>query len=314
MKNKILVNMVLIFIFALIILFYLLYKNSDITVLLDIRLPKLLLAIIAGIGLGLSGLTFQSIFRNPLAEPYLLGVSSGAALGAVIGFYFNLQDIGQYGIFYIMILSFMFGIATIFLVFYFSDFFKKFNFLFLILSGIILNVFLYTVEYLIIASDFYRLNNVLLWLWGRIPIYNLYIISGALFFIFIYIFILLYNYKVMNLLSISREFADTKGYDTKKTMLLILIATTFITSLVVSLCGIIGFVGLIVPHIARLLVGHNYKDLIITTSIVGGIFLIISELISRILFYPAVIPIGIISALIGAPVFFYLLKKSSFYS
>ncbi len=308
MKNKSLfINISLLITFVIISAVFL--KSDNDIVLKEIRIPKLLLSVIAGFILGTAGLTFQFVFRNPLAEPYLLGVSGGTALGAVVGFYYGINLL-HYGIFYIILLSFVTGMLTIFAVFYLSGFFKEFNFIILLLSGVVLNVFLYTVEYLIIASDFNRLSNVLMWLWGRIPIYNIKFLFVLSFVVFFYVLFLIYNHKIMNLLTVSKEFASVKGYDTERVVLLILIITTFITSIVVSLCGIIGFVGLIVPHIARLLLGYDFKDLIFAAGIIGSIFIMISEIISKNIFYPTVIPIGIISALIGAPFFFILLKRS----
>ena len=198
MKNK-----SKIFIWLLIFLgisfFYLFFHNNSYEVLYEIRLPKLLIAIITGSGLGLVGAVFQAIFKNPLADPYLLGVSSGASLGTVIGFYFRLNSITYIGNFSIIFLSFITGLITIFLVFTLSNFYKTFNMLSLILSGVILNVLFYALSYLIIASDYFRLHNVILWLWGKISIYDFSTILLSLILICIYYFYLLYNYKILNL-------------------------------------------------------------------------------------------------------------------
>ncbi len=309
MKNK-----SKIFIWLLIFLgisfFYLFFHNNSYEVLYEIRLPKLLIAIITGSGLGLVGAVFQAIFKNPLADPYLLGVSSGASLGTVIGFYFRLNSITYIGNFSIIFLSFITGLITIFLVFTLSNFYKTFNMLSLILSGVILNVLFYALSYLIIASDYFRLHNVILWLWGKISIYDFSTILLSLILICIYYFYLLYNYKILNLFLIGPEMVESKGFNYKKNTLILLVSSTIITSLIVSLSGIIGFVGLIVPHISRMIIGYDYKRVLILTPIIGAIFIILADIISTYLFYPQILPIGIISSIIGAPVFFIILRRN----
>lgn len=279
-------------------------------ILFKLRIPRIILAIIAGAGLAVVGTSFQGLFKNPLAEPYLLGVSAGAAFGAVIGFYFNLQNLKYAGEFIIIINSFIGGIISIGMVILISNFRKNFNILSLILTGVIMNALLFSIQFLIIAISYGRLHNVLLWIWGKIPAVNYYILGLLIILFIISYFKILLNHQAITLFSISEKMAESKGINIKKVSLEIIIFATIIVASIVSICGIIGFVGLVVPHIVRLLIGHNFKNNLILSPIIGAIFMLIADFISRYILYPSVLPVGIVTSLIGAPLFFYLLKRN----
>ncbi len=279
------------------------------TILTQLRIPRIIIAIIAGAGLSVVGASFQGLFKNPLAEPYLLGVSAGSALGTVISFYFNLQTIKYIGEFITIISSFIMGLIVISLVILISNFRRNFNMLSLILTGVIMNALLFSLQFLIIAFSYGRLHNVLLWLWGKIPPINYYLIVILLILFVISYIKILTNYKAITLFSISEKMAESKGINIKKVSLEIIIFSTVIVASIVSVCGIIGFVGLVVPHIVRLIIGYNFKKILILVPLVGSIFMLGADFISRYLIYPSILPVGIVTSIIGAPLFFYLLKK-----
>ncbi len=277
---------------------------------MNLRLPRLLIGIIAGIGLSVVGALYQGLFKNPLADPYLLGISSGSAFGAVLSFYFQLDKIPYFGNYILILNAFLSGILTVFLILFISNYRKNLNLMYLLLTGVIINTFLFSIEFLIIIFSHGRMQNVLLWLWGSLPIldYKLLILIGII--VIAGYFIILFNYKSVNLLSISKEFLISKGVNLKKKTLLLVIVSTVIIAAVTSLCGIIGFIGLIVPHIIRLIIGFDFKKIFLYSILIGPIFIVLSDLLNNLLFYPVTIPLGMITTIIGAPVFFYLLRRN----
>ena len=296
--------------FYLIIDFDIKTIEYDSFLVMNLRLPKLLIGIIAGIGLSIVGGLYQGLFKNPLAEPYLLGISSGAAFGAVLSFYFNLDKIPLIGNYILIFNAFLSGILTVFLILFISNYKKNLNLMYLLLTGVIINTFLFSIEFLIIIFSYGRMQNVLLWLWGSLPIldYGVLIMVGVI--VLAGYFIILFNYKSVNLLSISKEFLISKGVDLKKKTLLFVIVSTVMIAAVTSLCGIIGFIGLIVPHIIRLIIGYDFRKIFLYSILIGPIFIIVSDLLNNLLFYPITIPLGMITTIIGAPVFFYLLRRN----
>ena len=315
MKKQV-IFILLLALFFVICLFYLIV-NFDIKTIeydhflvMNLRLPKLLIGIIAGIGLSVVGALYQGLFKNPLAEPYLLGISSGSAFGAVLSFYFQLDKIPYFGNYILILNAFLSGILTVFLILFISNYRKNLNLMYLLLTGVIINTFLFSIEFLIIIFSYGRMQNVLLWLWGSLPIldYKLLISIGVI--VIAGYFIILFNYKSVNLLSISKEFLISKGVNLKKKTLLLVIVSTVIIAAVTSLCGIIGFIGLIVPHIIRLIIGFDFKKIFLYSILIGPIFIVLSDLLNNLFFYPVTIPLGMITTIIGAPVFFYLLRRN----
>ena len=315
MKQKI-IFILLFFILLLLCYFYLAFDFEDKVLkwdrflILNLRLPKLLIGVVAGIGLSIVGGLYQGLFKNPLAEPYLLGISSGSAFGAVITFYFGWDKIPLIGYPILIFNSFLSGILTVFIILFISNYKKNLSLMYLLLTGVIINTFLFSIEFLIIVFSYGRLQNVLLWLWGSLPVldYRLLLLIGVI--VFAGYGIILFNYKSVNLLSVSKEFLISKGLNLKRKTLILIFVSTIMIAGITSVCGILGFIGLIVPHIIRLIVGYDFKKIFIYSLLVGPIFIIISDTINHILFYPVNIPLGIITTLIGAPVFFYLLRRN----
>lgn len=279
----------------------LLAQNNPILVM---RILRVLTAAVAGAGLAVAGITLQAILRNPLAEPYLLGTSSGAGLGAVIAVMLGVSGL------YMPLAAFIGAILSIVLVYNLASQNNRIPEQSLILSGVIVSVALSAIiVFLISISANEALHGMTWWLWGNIQVFDpklIFLVSvlvagGS---ILIYIFS-----QDLNAISIGEEEAIHLGIKVETVKKYLVIIASVITSAIVCICGIIGFVGLIVPHMMRLVVGPNHKKLIPATCISAAIFMILCDIIARTACPPLEIPIGVITAVLGAPVFIILLKR-----
>lgn len=276
------------------------------TVVWDIRFPRLLLAIIVGAGLSASGAAFQGCFHNPLVSPNILGVSSGAGFGAAIGILLT-SDV--FGI--TPVLTFGFGLVSVFLSWSLSRIKRESTVLSLVLSGIIVSAVFNALISLIkfVADTESQLPAITYWLMGSLANTSL----GDLKLIFIPIslgiFILLALRWHINILTLGDEEAEALGVNPVKIRVIIIIASTIITAFGVMMTGIIGWVGLIIPNMCRMLVGSDYRYLMPATCFTGAGFMILVDLIARVL-TPAEIPIGILTAIIGAPFFALIYIKT----
>lgn len=270
-----------------------------------LRLIRVLLGAVAGAGLAACGAVFQAILRNPLAEPYILGISSGAGLGAVLCAVFLTSAV------FLPVPAFIGAASTIFLVYNLSRIGGKIPVQTLLLSGVVINtIFSSLILFFISTAKNAILHDAMWWLLGSLQIFDVKLLAvvGALTFLGIFIF---WAYsKELNAISIGEEEAIHLGIDVEKVKRLLFIITSLITSALVATCGLIGFAGLIVPHIARLLVGPNHKTLIPAAAILGAIFLILSDAVARVIMRPIEVPIGVITSLLGGPFFLYLLRRS----
>ncbi len=274
-----------------------------------IRLPRVLLAFIVGGSLAIAGASFQGLLRNPLADPYTLGVSSGASVGAVLTLFFQIS-LPFIGMFTLPFLSIVTSIITIFLVLFFAQKVERsMKIETIILTGIIFSSFLGSFISLMIALTGEELRQIIGWLLGSVSMRGWdYVIIIIPFFI-IGVIILLMNTKELNGMSFGEEHAHHLGISVEKRKLVILLAGSILTGAAVAVSGTIGFVGLVVPHFIRILVGHDHRHLLPLSIIIGGGFLVLADLISRTVIAPTELPIGVITALIGAPIFGYILIK-----
>ena len=271
-----------------------------------LRLPRILLSLLVGAGLSLSGSVFQALLRNPLADPFVLGISSGSAVGATLAIVLGMTGLQP-------IFAFGGALTTIFIVLSVS---KNFNQHSLILTGVVLNFFLASLLTLLLAiSSPHQLSNAYLWLLGSLSYQSLESIIKMLpLFLVLFLFIFFSSSK-LNILILGEEEASSLGLSTKKWSLIFFIATSLLVALIVSVSGIIGFVGLMIPHACRILFGNDYRILVPTSALLGGLFLIISDTVARTALLPAEIPVGVVTALIGTPLFIYFMKKGyDFYS
>ncbi|QOY54750.1 iron ABC transporter permease [Candidatus Sulfurimonas marisnigri] len=281
------------------------------TIFFDLRVPRVLFAFFAGVILSLSGLLFQTIFRNALMTPYTLGISSGAVLGAGIAIKLGLGSL-LFGITAISLFGFLGAIFTLLLLIYLSQFLKSSHQESLLLLGIALSLF-YTSALMIVfyLGDAMQNDMLIRYTMGSLSVigWSHPITLGVIAFLLTAI-IYMYRFE-LQLLAISDESASLKGVNTKKTTLILLIISSFGIGTLVSISGPIGFVGLIVPHIISKMYPSTINRRILKTAIFGGLFLVFCDTITRSLQTQSELPIGIVTALIGGPFFIYLIISKS---
>ncbi|MFJ5623645.1 FecCD family ABC transporter permease [Peribacillus loiseleuriae] len=278
-------------------------------IVMKIRLPRVVLAGLVGASLAISGAAFQGLLRNPLADPYTLGVSSGASVGAVVTLFFGLS-LPVIGLFTLPLLSVLFSFLTIFSVLLFAQKMdRSMKVETIILTGIIFSSFLGAFISLMIAMTGEELRQIIGWLLGSVSMRGWSYVGIILPFFIAGAVILMLNARELNALSFGEDRAQHLGVNVKQRKLLVLIAGSLLTGAAVAVSGTIGFVGLVIPHFTRRLVGPDHKHLLPLSMIIGGGFLILADLVSRIIISPAELPIGVITALIGAPVFAMILLK-----
>ena len=279
------------------------------SIVLNIRLPRVILAGIVGASLAIAGAAFQGLLRNPLADPYTLGVSSGASLGAVLTLFFNLS-IPIIGSFTLPLLSILFSWVTIFLVLAFARKIERsMRVETIILTGIIFSSFLGAIISLMIALTGDELRQIIGWLLGSVSMRGWEYIKIILPFFVLGSVILIFNTKELNAMSFGEERAHHLGVNVQRRKLMILTAGSILTGAAVAVSGTIGFVGLVIPHLSRLVWGPDHRHLLPLSIITGSGFLILADLISRTIISPTELPIGVITALFGAPVFAVILLQ-----
>ncbi len=280
-------------------------------ILFDIRFPRILLGIFSGSILAVAGNLFQALLRNPLADPYILGVSSGAAFGTVLTIaLFGTGGILP-GIFYnLPAMAFIFALIVAFGTYFIAKKNGKIPVVDLILSGVIMNFLFSAGTTFVIVYGWRNVQHASFWLMGSLSgamwekVYSMGIVAIA----GVVMGIALSN--SLNAISMGEEEAMNVGVNVEKLKIFIFIAGTLMTAYTVTATGIVGFVGLIMPHTARLLVGPNHKVSVPASAILGAIFLTTCDTIARSAFQPSEMPLGTITALIGAPIFIFLLRKS----
>jgi iron complex transport system permease protein len=273
-----------------------------------IRFPRVLVAALAGTALAASGAVMQGMFRNPMADPGLLGISSGAGLGAVLAIKLGLTAVS---IFVMPAFAFIGAFIAIFMVYVLSYRKGKVPVLTLILSGIAISTFLGAITNIVLTLSYdYQVKEFLFWSTGGLDGRRWEHVQLVVFPTIISVALMLVYSRDLNVLLMGEEEAKSVGLNAGRTRTVLLILISIATAGAVSVSGAISFVGLIVPHIMRLLVGPDNKILLPASAIGGAIFLTVCDLISRVVVIPNELGVGIITALIGAPYFLYLLLKS----
>ncbi len=287
-------------------------KNEEM-IIWNIRLPRILLAFCVGASLALAGAAFQGLLRNPLADPYTIGVSSGASLGAVLVLFFNLSIIGL-GSFTLPILSIVSGLITLLIVFGLVRLSSRSLAIeTIILAGIIVSAFISAVVSLLISlGDRESMVQIIYWLYGSVGMRGWSYVELIFPFMIIGACILFYYHRELNAMALGEEAADHIGVDVKKGKTFILLGASLLTGASVAVSGAIGFVGLVIPHLVRLVAGPNHRYVLPLSMLTGGSFLILADVIARTIIAPKELPIGVITALIGAPVFAFLLIRERF--
>ena len=274
-------------------------------VVMDVRLPRILTAALVGGGLALSGVIYQGILLNPLADPYTLGVSSGAAFGASIAL---LANILFSTFFSVPLFAFAGAVATLFVVLHLSNFQGRISANTLILSGVIIGAILSAaisfVQYLadkqVAVIIFWLMGSFSARSWGDVTIVAAAVCLG--------LFITFYYSRDLNIMSLGGRSADSLGVETGRTRMILLVTASMVTAVCVAVSGIIGFIGLIVPHLMRFLVGPDNRKLLPVSLLGGATLLLVADTVTRALL-PSEVPIGVLTALIGGPFFCVIFRR-----
>lgn len=276
------------------------------TIIWKIRFPRILLATLVGGTLSLGGLVFQALLKNPLAEPYILGISGGSAIGAIIGILIGFAKFPG-----VSLMAFSGSIGTLLLILVMSSgqtILKKDA---LLLSGVMVNAFCGAViMFLVSLTQDARLHNIIFWLMGDLSMVDMPQVGILAAMLLPCFFLLFWFSNSMNLLLMGKEMAQTMGVNVKAVTVILLVVTSFMVSATVSYCGLVGFVGLVVPHLLRLLFGPDHRVLVPACVFGGGAYLVFCDVLARALPEQGEMPAGVITAMVGAPLFIYLLKRT----
>ena len=273
----------------------------------NIRLPRVLLAFMVGAILSLCGMVFQALFRNPLTTPFTLGISSGAAFGAIAFIVFG-SEVAFLGLTKTYSSAFAGALFAISLVYMFTRMRSGFSTLAMLLAGVAINFFFSSLillsQYLADVTKVFQTHR---WLMGSLATFGFNKVIGVLpFFILGSVFIMA-STNELNLMLLGEDLAISRGLDTTKFKMMMFGICSLMVGVSVSLCGVIGFVGIIAPHICRLFIGSDHKYLTKASFLFGGFFMVVCDAVARKIIPPSELPIGVITALLGGPFFLWLL-------
>ena len=276
----------------------------------DIRLPRIIMGALAGMALAVAGTIMQALFRNPMADPYILGLASGASVGASIVIILG----GVLGIlagFLLPIFAFCGALVTVIVVYYISRIRGSVRIDTLLLAGIAVGSFMAAVTSFITYLSGSFLRPIVFWLmgglstaegdWDSVVLAALFILPACLICVFFS--------KHLNLLLLGEETARYRGLNVQRVQKILLVLASMVTGVAVAFCGVIGFVGLIIPHLIRLVTGPDHRILLPSSALVGASFLILADVLAKSIIYPTELPVGIITALCGTPFFLFLLRQ-----
>ncbi len=284
------------------------HPNSWNTILWQLRLPRVALAMIVGAGLAMSGAAYQGLFKNPLADPYLVGVASGAGLAATIVL---LTGIPLYlaGIGLLPIAAFCGGLASVAIAYTVARRVQGTPLTTLILAGVAISALAASVTSLLMIRSDPDLRPVLSWLMGSFIAAEWSDSLVVLLYLAPSVLVLLGFARILNVVQLSEEHASMLGVDVEKVKIALIVSATLATAAAVSFSGLIGFVGLVAPHVVRILWGVDYRFIIPMSGLIGGTFLVLADLIARTIVSPGELPVGVVTAFCGAPFFLYILMR-----
>ena len=279
------------------------HGDANSVIFWQIRMPRALLAVLVGAALAVAGGILQGLFLNPLTDPYVTGVSSGAALGATLAFFFHLNGVPWPSLF-----ALAGGFLTLFFVYSLARKAGRLNIYLLLLSGVTISYLFVAVVSVIMLKSGKDVNAVLFWLLGSFSGRGWTEVQTALVII-PFLVVPFFFTDELNILLQGEERAMELGVEVERVKKLLFFVAAFLTSVAVSVSGIIGFVGLVVPHIARLILGPDHKKVLSLSIFLGASVMCLSDLLARVVFAPSEIPVGIVTIFFGAPFFIYLLRK-----
>ncbi len=284
--------------------------TADFVILFETRLPRVLLGAVVGGALAVAGAALQGLLRNPLAEPHILGISGGAALGGIVAIIVAGQQplaafsAGPIG-------SFLGALGATFLIYRLALVRGRLQPYTLLLTGVVVNAFAGAlIMFINSLADFYQAHGILFWLMGSLATQSYRLVGAIALYVSAAGVCLLWQARHMNALSLGEETALQLGIDVERARRIIFFAAAFLVGAVVSVSGMIGVVGLIVPHVMRLMLGADHRLLLPASFLAGGIFLVCADTLARTVLGATEIPVGVVTALCGAPFFIYLLTRA----
>ncbi|RKN72952.1 FecCD family ABC transporter permease [Paenibacillus ginsengarvi] len=285
------------------------WPQSTEQIIMKVRLPRIVLAVLIGGALSVSGAGFQGVLRNPLADPYTLGVASGSSVGAAFLILFGLHY-ALFGMWSIPVVAFLTGLGTLWVVFRLAGVQGKFRTETVILSGVVVSSFLSAIVSFMVALNSSKVvNEILFWLMGSLSLRGWSYTTVILPYLLVGAAVLIAYGRPLNLFALGERHAAHLGVRVDRTKWVVLLVSTILTAAAVSVCGVIGFVGLITPHLVRLMVGPDYRLIIPLSVLFGGIYVLWADTLARMVLSPTEIPLGVVTAFLGAPFFAYLLSR-----
>lgn len=285
------------------------WPESFAAIILAVRLPHTILVLLTGAALGSSGAAYQGLFRNPLADPYLIGVASGAGLGAVLAMALHWPT-NLLGFYLIPLGAFIGAILTIVLVYNLARVGGMVPLTTLILAGVAIGAFASAVTSFLMLRTELQLHRAISFLLGGSPIAGWDPVIAALPYMLIGMGLLCVSGHMLNVLQFGEEEARQMGLNVDRAKVFVIIVASLTTAVAVAFSGVIGFIGLIVPHVIRIIWGPDYRRLIPLSVLAGGSALLLADMLSRILMAPSALPVGIVTAMAGAPFFLWILRQA----
>ena len=284
------------------------WPQSHETILLEIRLPRIVLAGLVGAALGTAGASYQGLFRNPLADPYLIGVASGAGLGATVALLLPATLLSA-SVILVPLMAFGGALLTVAVTYGVARVGRTLPVPTLLLAGVAIASLASSATSFLMAMSGEELRAIFAWLMGSFALGSWQRVAGTLPYIVVSCAVLLLLARQVNVLQVGEEEARQLGLNTERAKFLLVVFSSLATAAAVSVSGLIGFVGLIVPHVARLLGGPDYRTVLPVSAVLGAAFLICADTLARTLLSPVELPVGIVTAFSGAPFFLYLLRR-----
>lgn len=283
-------------------------SSTHFLIIFMVRLPRIIMASLVGMGLAVVGASFQSLFKNPLADPYVLGISSGAALGAALAIVINIPSLAA-SLSITTIFAFIGAIGTTILVYSIAQVRGRITTTNLLLTGSVISSFMSSLISIIMVFNHEEVNKIVFWMMGSLNASSWKSILILAPIVIIGTIVIYFFYRDFNLMLVGEDNAKSLGVETERLKRLIIVISAMMVAVCVSFSGIIGFVGFLVPHMVRIVFGPNNKALIPFSALGGAIFLLLADTTARTIVPPAELPVGAVTALIGAPYFIYLLIK-----
>ncbi|MDI3535191.1 MAG: cobalamin transport system permease protein [Thermosediminibacterales bacterium] len=284
------------------------WPQADETIIWLIRLPRVVLAALVGASLAVAGAVFQGLFRNPMADPYIIGVSSGASLGAAVAIVFSV-DINILGLSAVPLLAFIGALLTLIVVYRLSKVGGNVAVLTLLLAGIAVSSLLSAAVSLLMFLGGEKLHQLIFWLMGGFSGRQWNYVKMGIPYFFLGSAAVFFYARDLNAMLLGEEPAQHLGIDVENVKKILLVGASLLTAAAVSCGGVIGFIGLIIPHIVRIMIGPDHRILLPAVAFIGAISLVAADAIARTVLAPMEIPVGIITTLCGGPFFIYLLRQ-----